>query len=146
MTQKIQRTGGADFETFVVEGDTYKISPLRLGHWSEMESYVSSLRQNPIDIASANLNGKPLAVQQMIMDAAVKAACYAKIVPAVEIANFEASITGLAWKLWKTLEPNHPEINSVSEAVFILTAAGADRLAEIKAKLHVGSGEADLKK
>ena len=146
MTNKIQRTAGTDFEEITIEGETYKMSPLKYVVYGEMEAYVCSLRTCPIE-AVANSPARLTKVQQQAaFDAAIRAATFAKIVPATEMANFEKSVTGIAYKLWKSLEPNHPEIDSVDKAAFLLTIAGAERLEEIKAKLFVASGESSLKK
>lgn len=146
MTNKIQRTAGADFSEIEIDGQTYKMSPLAFGAYGEMEAYVCSLRSCPIDIAASKSSGLSVTNQQLLFDAAIRAATFAKIVPAVEMANFEKSVAGLAWKFWKTLSPNHEEIATVNDAAILITKAGADRLLEIRAKLIVATGESSLKK
>lgn len=158
MTNKIQRSAGKNFGELTIEfrppegsdepvvEKTFQLSPMRFGHYGEMESYVTSLRQCPIEIASEKAKSLSEINRASLWRAAVDAAAYAKIVPAVEIANFEKSIIGIAWKLWKCLEPNHSEIKSPEDALKILVAAGAERLEEIKSKILVESGEYDLGK
>ena len=50
----------------------------------------------------------------------------------------------MAWKVWKCLEQDHPEIDGVDKALEIITLAGPARLEEVVRSVEIGSGEADL--
>lgn len=147
MTNKIQRTQGKVSETLEVGDKTFKLSPLTFGFYGEMEAYVCSLRADPITLASEASASLPETSRPLLWDAAVRAAMYAKVVPASEIANFEKSMAGIAWKLWKCLEPNHAEeIKGYEDALLLLTQIGKERFNEVVAKISIVSGEEDLKK
>ena len=147
MATKIQRTQGKATETLTVGEKVYTLSPLTFGFFGEMEAFVCSLRGDPIAVATEASAEVPATLQPMLWDAAVRAAVYAKIVPASEMANFEKSMAGIGWKLWKCLEPKHgDEFKTHSDALALLTTIGKDRFAEVMAKISVVSGEEDLKK
>lgn len=147
MPNKIQRTQGKATETLTVGDDTFTLSPLTFGFFGEMEAYVCSLRSDPIAVATEASASVPESMRPMLWDAAVRAACYAKIVPASEMANFERSMAGIAWKLWKTLEPKHGErFKNYEDALELLTVIGKERFDEVMAKISLVSGEQDLKK
>lgn len=54
---------------------------------------------------------------------------------------FDNSLHGIAWKLWRALRDNHPEIDSVQAALDLLESAGSDRMGEINSALEQSQDE-----
>lgn len=142
---KHYRIAGKSFRTISIGGKQYTLRPAVLGVYAEMEAYVVSLRQDPLEIATRACQRAPANQHAAIWDAAMRAERSARIATAEEMASFENSVPGIAWKLWKSLEQDHPEIDGVAAALALLEQAGEDRLSEIVATLHVATGEGDIK-
>jgi hypothetical protein len=142
--QKIQRSSGKSFETLMIDGKQYTLRPLKVGVYGEMEAFVASLRVDPLEAASAAVQKLPSAHHAAIWDAAMRAVMTGRNVTTQEMANFENSLAGYAWKLWQCLKQDHPEIDSIAKATELLEKAGPERAVEIDAKLRVATGEADL--
>jgi len=144
---KIQRTAGVSFETLTVAGKTYKLRPLEVGTaYAEMEAHVFSLRGDPLAAAGEAVAKLPANLHGVIWDAAFKAVMNNRTVSLEEISAFENSVRGRAWKLWKCVEKDHPEIDTLDKALELLTQIGPERALEVDLKLKVASGEADLGK
>lgn len=141
---KQHRTAGTDFRKIKIDDEEYTLRPLKVGVYAEMESYIVSLRTDPIAEAAKAVDSVPAQHHAAIWAAAMKQATSGKTVTAAEAADFENSIHGLAWKFWRCIEADHPEIDSVQKAIELLTLAGAERLEEIARSVELGSGEADL--
>lgn len=82
-----------------VAGSTWRITPWRMRRYGEMEQYIISCR-----------------------GAGGPTCNYATL---DEVAQFERSPHGSAWLIWKCLEPEHPEINSIEAAYDWMEAAGS---------------------
>lgn len=66
---------------------------------------------------------------------AFKEAMQPQFVSIEEDNAFDNSLHGIAWKLWRALRDNHPEINGVQAALDLLEKAGDDKLLDITEKL-----------
>lgn len=139
------RTAGVDCRTITIEETEYTIRPLKVGVYAEMEAYIVSLRDDPLALAAAAVEKLAPVHHQAIWDAAMRQAANQRTVTAQQATDFENSIQGIAWKFWKCLEADHPEINSVDAAIKLLTKAGKNRLEEVMKAIELGSGEHDLK-
>lgn len=146
MASKQHRTAGVDYTEIEIGGKTYTIRPLKVGVYAEMESYIASQRGDPLAEAAEACERVPEKHHQAIWDAAMRQAVERRTVSAQEAAEFENSIRGLGWKLWKCLEQDHPEINGVDAAIELITKAGTEHLERIARSVELGSGEADLGK
>lgn len=143
---KHHRTAGTDYQVINLDGTEYKIRPLTVGAYSEMEAYIVSLRSDPLGEAANAVDRLPPQHHAAIWEAAMKQAVNNRTVTGPEAAAFENSIHGLAWKFWQCLKQDHPDIASVNDAMELLSYAGSKRLEEISKAIELGSGEADLEK
>lgn len=141
----MHRTAGASFSTVEIAGKTYTLRPMKTGQYAAMEAYVISQREDPLVIAAKACATAPEALHATIWDAAIRAARSARTATAAEVAAFENSVRGLAWKILQCVKQDHPEIKTVDDAIILIEQAGESRLAELQAKIHVASGEDDLK-
>jgi hypothetical protein len=144
--RKIQRTTGKSFETIEIDGKPYTLRPLTVGVYGEMEAFVMSLRGDPLAAAGQAVKNLPAEQHSAVWDAAMRAVMANRCVSTAEMASFENSVRGYAWKLWKCVEKDHPEIDTIDKALELLERIGPQRAAEVDAKLRVASGEADLGK
>lgn len=141
---KLHRTAGASSQTLVIGEKTYTLRPLTVGLYAEMEAYVVAQREDPMVIAALACQKVPAQFHTDIWDSAMRAAKSARTVTAAEMSAFEQSIRGLAFKFWACLKTDHPKL-TVDDALKLIEEAGEERMAELQARIHVGSGEADLK-
>lgn len=139
------RAAGLQTSTITISGRTYTLRPLTVGAYAQFEDWVVSQKGDPIAALAKVIDQIPAAHRDQAWEAAITAAQKARIVTTAEMAAAENSLHGIAWKLWKCLEQDHPEVNSVDAALQLLIAAGQQRADEIKAALRVASGEEDLK-
>jgi len=139
------RTAGRLAEEITVGGRTYRLRPIITGLYAELEAYVAAQRGNPLALATEACKMAPPEQHDAIWQAAMSQASKARVVTAAEIAEFERSIRGLAWKLWACLQAEHAaEFPRPDDALRLIEEAGEQRMAEVASKVHVASGEADL--
>ena len=143
------RVAGKNFQTIDLGGKSYTMRPYVVGVWAEMSAFVRSLKGDPIKEVCERLDDIPPHQQARWMKVAVDAA--ANQTPTeIEIAAFEKSLLGTAFKIWTALKADHldefPTPQSVADRLIALKEEdGQNKLTEILLKLEVASGEADLK-
>lgn len=140
------RTAGVSHKTVEINGVKYKLRPITVGAYAEMEAFIVSRRPDPLDIASAAVARLPKSQHDAIWRVAMDRAITARTVTQEDAEAFENSVDGLSWKLWQCLKDNHPEINSLDAARDLLIAAGEDNFQKLAMSVQVASGEADLGK
>jgi hypothetical protein len=143
---KQHRTSGVDCKHIVIAGKQYKLRPLTIGIYAQMESFIISRRPDPLAIASEAVRKLPQSQHDAVWRAAMNQAVAARTVTAEEAAAFENSVDGLAWKLWQCMVENHPEIDSIAAAKALLIEAGEQHFELLARSVEIASGEADLKK
>lgn len=144
--QNVQRTAGKSYETLTVGDRKIKLRPLKVGIYADLEAYVFEMRGDPLEAAGAAVAKLPAQLHPAIWEAAFRVVMTNRAVSTAEISAFETSVRGIAWKLWKCVETDQPEIDSLEKALELLTEIGPARAAEVELKLKVASGEADLGK
>lgn len=144
---KHHRTAGTDYKVITIGGKEYTLRPLAIGVYAEMESYIISQKPDPLEIASEAVAKLPSSRHEAIWKAAMSQAVNARTVTSEEMAAFEDTVNGLAWKIWQCVRQDHPEINSVKAARALLMQAGEEhRFEELSRVAEIASGESDLKK
>jgi hypothetical protein len=143
---KHHRTAAASYQTLTIDETVFTLRPLTLGTYAEMESFIIERRGDPLREAAASIEcGEiPQKHHSAIWDAAMRQAMAGRNVSAHEVADFENSVTGVAWKLWKCVQADHPEIDSVEKALLLIDSAGEHRFEEILRAVQLGTGEAEL--
>lgn len=143
---KQQRTAGVDYKNVTIAGKQYKIRPLTIGAYAQMEAFIISQRPDPLAIASEAVRKLPPSQHDAVWKAAMNQAVAARTVTEQEAAAFENSVDGLAWKLWQCMAENHPEIDGIEAAKALLIEAGQQHFDRLARSVELASGEADLKK
>lgn len=141
---KQHRTAGVDFQTVEIGGKSYKLRPLTVGVYASMEAYLVSIRPDPLAIASEAVKRLPANQHDALWRAAIATAVANRNISSEQIAEFENSVDGLAWKLWQCLKQDHPEINSTEAARTLLIQAGEEHFVRLARAAEIASGEADL--
>ena len=141
----MHETAGTTFSTIAIGGKQYTLRPFTVGVYAAMEAYIVSRRTDPFVGAVRACKVAPPEQHAAIWDAATRAFQQSQTVTAEEMRNFENSLEGIAWKFWRCIMKDHPDINSTAKAMELIEIAGAERLAEIQARVYAGSGEASLK-
>jgi hypothetical protein len=140
------RTAGKLTRSITVGGKTYRLAPVQQGMYAELEAYVAESRANPMALAVEACKTAPAEQHDTIWRAAMREASRARVVTAEEIGEFEASVRGLAWKLWACLQKHHAEeFPEPADALRLVEQAEAEkRLEELATEVHTASGEEDL--
>jgi len=139
------RTAGLRTQRITIGGKEYTLTaPPVVGLYAKLEDYILSRREDPLSLAAMACQKTPAEQHAAIWEAAMKVASQARAVPASEMIAFESTLHGVAFKLWSCLQTHHADkFGSVADVLGLIEAAGEDRLAEITAKVHVATGEAD---
>lgn len=139
------RLSGKLHKTIAIGGKSITLSkPTLVGVYAEMEAFVISRKRDPLVLAVEACKTAPPAHHAAIWEAAMKTASAARIATAEEMAAFERSPWGIAFKLWKCLDDRHLVEFPTPEATMGLIRLCGDNLDEVQAQLAVVSGEADL--
>lgn len=106
----------------------------RKGTLTELEAEVLRLRPDPVELTAGLLRSAPPELHEMILGAfAHDMRC--RWVSWEDVSEFEESPHGFAWKLWKLLSTNHPEVDSQAKAMELIEELGADRVEELKQRM-----------
>jgi hypothetical protein len=142
----LARTSGQLYQELVIGGKTYTLRPPAMtGLYGKMEAYIIAQRVDPLVLAATACKTAPKEQHDAIWQAAMKVASKARTVEATEMAEFENSVKGLAFKFWACLQEKHAQdVLTPDDALRLLEEAGDERIGEILAKVHVASGQADL--
>jgi len=143
---KHHRTAGLDSQVIEIGGKSYTLRPLTVGVYASMETYLVSTRPDPLAIASEAVKRLPANQHEAVWKAAMAQAVAGRTVTSQQVAEFENSIDGLAWKLWQCLKQDQPEIDSVEAARSLLIQAGEEHFERLARAAEIASGESDLKK
>lgn len=128
-------------QTIIIDGKPYKLRPLKAAY-RDMEAYVIASRPDPVAVAAEAVTKVPAALHPAIWDTAFRALMQqTNIVTIQEMANFENSIPGYAWKFWQCVKQDQPEIDSLDKAISLLERLGAAGTAELDEKLRTLAGE-----
>ncbi len=153
------RTTGRLLQTLTVGGLTYTLRAPPIGTLiADMEQYIVSLRQNPFTLARQACSDLPddmppaarESVQTRIWQAAENASFRGGSASAMESAEFENSLRGIAYKFWICIKQDHlAELPTVDAALSLLETyieeVGPDGLQEVISKTASATGEADAK-
>lgn len=116
-------------------GRSYTLRPMMIGMYAEMEAFYLTLKDDPISIAIRALPNIPPERHELVMKAAMDAACRSRLVSAQEMHDFEQSITGTAFKVWCALRSDHLEFKSPADALNLLERISQQETEELLAKL-----------
>ena len=96
--------------TRTLGGKRYTFSLIVLDEYAEKEAYILSLRPNPFEIfTKINTAGLPPRLVSAMEDKAIEAAGKPAIVGRKDEQEFDGSIRGLAYTLWRSLRDNSKE-------------------------------------
>ena len=155
------RTAGRLKRTVTLCGRQYTLTTPGIGRlFADMEAHVVSLRADPLAaVAQAIQAGRiPEAQQDRAWRAAMEQATRANVASQAEIAQFEQSPRGLAYKLWACLKDEHAKefptpddvLRLVEEAIEEAVQKYPDNpdaaqveLARLMGAVQVATGEAD---
>lgn len=133
------RMAGTDFQTLTLGGKQYKLSPLKVGSYAELQAYYLSLRDDPLVLASRACNDPRIPPTQhaTIWESAIKVASTMRIIPPGELADFEQSVHGRAFQFFCSIRANHPEIKSADEILPIFESITEGEMQELLIKLEL---------
>lgn len=141
----ISNIAGTRTASLRVGDKTYTLAPKVLAEYGERERYILSLCPSPFEALGKLPADFPADARARLERLALEAATKPQFIALDEDAAFDQSLHGIAWRLWRALRTNHPEIDGVQAALDLIEAAGQQRLAEIADKLD-GAEEKDALK
>lgn len=163
MKQGHARTAGRLVQKLELCGREYTLRSPGIGRlFADLEAHIISQRADPLDaVAKAIAAGRiPEAQQDRAWRAAMEQATRGNAVTPAELAQFEQSPRGLAYKLWTCLQAEHAQEFPSPDDVLALVeraveeaaekhpgnpAAASAELARLAGNVEVATGEADAK-
>lgn len=106
-----------------IGGKRYTLRPQVLAEYAERERYILSLKPNPIEVAAKS----PPEVRDQLLERAWSEATRPQIVTMDEESRFDASMHGIAWRFWRAVRRDHPEVAGVQDALDLIETLGNDR-------------------
>lgn len=162
---QVHNTAGTSYTQIDIGGKTYTMRPFSIEDYlAAIESHIVASRNDPLIGASRACRVAPAEQHAAIWDAAMRAEQNSRNVSTEEIARFESSLDGIGFKFWRLIYKDHPETTSkisrslvmrwIGEKTTGINASDPDAvreaqqsaLMELHRRLHVASGEAELKK
>lgn len=138
---------GKNFLVLPIGGKNYTLRPMKIGSYAELQAYYLSLRDDPLVLAArATSNPQiPPTAHAAIWDSAMRVASSMRIIPPGEMSAFENSVHGLAFKFYKSIQEDHPEIKSPDEILPLFESIGEEDFAALQAALSVVNEALTLK-
>lgn len=115
---KQHRTAGVDYTLLTIAGQTYKLRPITLGDYAEMESHILA--------TNFDHNKRRITDEQA--------------------SQFENSRAGLQWMLWKCLKTDHHEFDSLEKVKKLIDSTSSKEYQRIAYIVRIASGSADMGK
>ena len=95
---------------FEVAGQTYKVSPLRITDWAEVNERIVAGRADPVAVARRLCEGLPQEQQKEILLRAYGDATRHQHVTPSELDEYMGTAMGMVHCFWLGLRRNHPDI------------------------------------
>ena len=115
---KQHRTAGVDYTLLTIAGQTFKLRPITLGDYAEMESHILATN---FDHSKRRITDE-------------------------QASQFENSRTGLKWMLWKCIKADHPEFDSLETVQKLVDSTNPVEYQQIVDVVRIASGSADMGK
>jgi hypothetical protein len=125
--------------TVEINGKQWTFDTAYLRDYAEMEQYILSHRPDPLE----GLAGLPDDVRADAVRVAMQQRQRSPFVSMSELAEFESSVHGVAWRVWRALRNNHPEIAGIDDAYQFIEDAGNEHWGTILTTLDIAE-EKDL--
>lgn len=116
--------------------------PIMRGNDEPLDEYNQRRIEHTARVARIDAQHK---ARQALIDRAFREATQPQVVSFEDENKFDNSMHGIAWKLWRALRQDHPEIASVQHALDLIEQAGTEALGEINARLDEAEESALLK-
>jgi hypothetical protein len=134
---------GAPVE-LVIAGKTYRLSPLTLGHFAEIERHLESQRPNPMAAVAAAWGFLPADARGPAMAEAAKAVSTLPRIGINDLQEFILTVPGLAFLFWQAARGNHEELKDRETAMAAVCQLAPPGLALLSDAIMQVSGLAAL--
>jgi hypothetical protein len=108
-----------------IGGKEYRLAPLRLRDYGEMEQRILAGRPDPLAVVRPRLEGLPEPLQRHLLSAAYDDARRGGRVTVGELDEWMDTVEGRVYQFWLAIRRNHPEV-TLEEADALLCQAGAE--------------------
>lgn len=129
MSDGIAHIGPPRVIKLTIDGKEYSFTTIILAEHAEKEAYILSLRPDALQALSTLPATAPKHVQSLVADAAMKAAQRPAFVTRDEEAQFDESLHGMAWRIWRSLRENHVEFGMPTDGAPIKHKVGSKAFA-----------------
>ena len=108
-----------------IGGKEYRLAPLRLRDYGEMERRILAGRPDPLEVARSKLEGLAEPLQKHLLSAAYDDARRGGRVSIGELSEWMDTVEGRVYQFWLAARRNHPEV-TLDEADALLCQAAAE--------------------
>lgn len=116
--------------TVTILDRTYRLAPLRLRDWGEIERRILAGRPDPLDLVLSKLDGLAEHLQRELLSRAYDDARRGRRVSASELHDWLSTPEGHVVQFWLSVRQHQPDV-SLDDAEQLLLAAGSDAQAEL---------------
>jgi hypothetical protein len=120
--------------TWTIGEREYRLSPLRLADYAEMERHIVAARSDPLELVRGKLAELPEPLQRHLLSAAYDDLRRGPRVTLAELADWMDTLAGQAFTFWLAVRRNHPHIGR-DEALALFDQARGER-ADMRRRLN----------
>jgi len=110
-----------------IGGRTYRLAPLTLRDYGEIENRVASRRPDPVAVVRRSLDGLSPAQQEFLLGRAYDKAVAARRATADEIDQWKRTPDGFCYLFWLMVRQEHPAMTLEQAAELVEQLAGEVR-------------------
>jgi hypothetical protein len=125
MLEGVSNLIGRKTITRTIDGRAWTFSVMVLADHAEKERYILSLKPDPVALMLRLPATTPASVRKSVEDAIVRAASRGQFVTQDEEAEFDKSLHGLAWSIWRALRDHHQEFGRLADGERVAYQAGS---------------------
>jgi len=120
--------------TVTIAGRTYRLSPLTLADYGEIENRILAKRPDPLAVVREKFDGLTESQQQFLLGRAYDRAAAAQLVTAEELRQWRDTPEGICYRFWLMVRKSKPEI-TLEEASELLRQAIDQHGPEIRRRM-----------
>lgn len=123
-----------------IGGNEYRLAPLRICDYAEIETFLLSRRPDPLDAVIPKLAHLPEPLQRHLLSEAYQELRRGRRVSLDEINEWLATPHGEVYQFWLSIRQHHPEI-TLERAEELVRVAGAEENESLQQAMDVAQGE-----
>lgn len=122
-----------------IDGQAYRLSPLRARDYGEIERRILSGRPKPLDVVLPRLAGLPEPQQRLLLELAYKDERAGSRVSLDEMHEWLSTVEGRVYRFWLMLRREHPDVSLEKAEDLLLRLATAEEPDRTRAEQAIES-------